>query len=200
MSTPKIKLAVLVSGTGSNLEAIIKATQKPGYPATVGVVMSDQKEALALKKAMAHKIPAVFVNPKLYESREAYDQMLASMLKEYKVDLVILAGFMRVLSAIFVQAFPKKILNIHPALLPKYPGLHAVKEALKSGDTHTGCTVHFVNEGVDTGPIIAQTKVSIQKGDTETTLHARIKEQEHILYPKVIADISQSLGVQKLKE
>ncbi|MBI2645594.1 MAG: phosphoribosylglycinamide formyltransferase [Deltaproteobacteria bacterium] len=146
-----------------------------------------------------HQIPAVFVNPKLYDSREAYDQMLASMLKEYKVDLVILAGFMRVLSPIFVQAFPKKILNIHPALLPKYPGLHAVKEALESGDSHTGCTVHFVDEGVDTGPIIAQTQVSIKKGDTQDSLHARIKEQEYTLYPKAISDISHSLLIQKLK-
>ncbi|MBI3017696.1 MAG: phosphoribosylglycinamide formyltransferase [Deltaproteobacteria bacterium] len=198
-TNPKAKLAVLVSGTGSNLEAIIKATQNSKYPAYVGVVISDQKEALALKKATAHQIPAVFVNPKLYDSREAYDQMLASMLKEYKVDLVILAGFMRVLSPIFVQAFPKKILNIHPALLPKYPGLHAVKEALESGDSHTGCTVHFVDEGVDTGPIIAQTQVSIKKGDTQDSLHARIKEQEYTLYPKAISDISHSLLIQKLK-
>lgn len=199
LSTPKIKLAVLGSGTGSNLEAIIKATQNPKYPAYVGVVISDQKEAPALKKATAHQIPAVFVNPKLYESREAYDQMLASMLKEYKVDLVILAGFMRILSPIFVQAFPKKILNIHPSLLPKYPGLHAVKEALASGDSHTGCTVHFVDENVDTGPVIAQTKVPIQKGDTEDSLHSRIKEQEHILYPKVISDMGPSLWIEKLK-
>lgn len=198
LSTPKAKLAVLVSGTGSNLEAILKATQNPKYPAYVGVVMSDQKEALALKKARDHQIPAVFVNPKLYDSREAYDQMLASMLKEYKVDLVILAGFMRVLSPLFVQTFPKRILNIHPSLLPKYPGLHAVKEALASGDTHTGCTVHFVDERVDTGPVILQAKVPIQKGDTEEILHARIKEQEHTLYPKAISDISQSLLAQKL--
>ncbi|MBI3019048.1 MAG: phosphoribosylglycinamide formyltransferase, partial [Deltaproteobacteria bacterium] len=116
LSTNKAKLAVLVSGTGSNLEAILKAAKNPKYPAYVGVVMSDQKEALALKKAMERHIPAVFVNPKLYESREAYNQMLVSMLKEYKVDLVILAGFMRVLSPLFVQAFPKKILNIHPSL------------------------------------------------------------------------------------
>ena len=201
MSTnPKAKLAVLVSGTGSNLDAIIKATQNPKYPAYVGVVISDQKEAPALKKARDHEIPAVFVNPKLYDSRETYDQMLASMLKEYKVDLIILAGFMRVLSPIFVQAFPKKILNIHPSLLPKYPGLHAVKEALESGDSHTGCTVHFVDEGVDTGPIIAQAKVPIKKGDTQDSLHARIKEQEHALYPKAIADLSHSLLTQKLKE
>ena len=189
MSTHKVKLAVLVSGTGSNLEAIIKATQNPKYPAYVGVVISDQKEAPALKKAIARQIPAVFVNPKLYESKEAYDQMLASMLKEYKVDLVILAGFMRVLSPLFVQTFPKKILNIHPSLLPRYPGLHAVKEALESGDTHTGCTVHFVDEGVDTGPVILQAKVPIRKGDTEETLHTRIKEQEHKLYPQAIEQI-----------
>ena len=183
----------MVSGTGSNLEAILKATKNPKYPAYVGVVISDQKDALALKKARDHQIPSVFVNPKLYESRKAYDQMLASMLKEYKVDLVILAGFMRVLSPIFVQAFPKRILNIHPSLLPKYPGLHAVKEALDTGDAHTGCTVHFVDEGVDTGPIISQTKVSILKGDTEESLHTRIKEQEHHLYPKVISDLSKTL-------
>lgn len=194
MSTNKAKLAVLVSGTGSNLEAIVKATQNPKYPAYVGVVISDQKEALALKKASDHQIPAVFVNPKLYDSREAYDQMLASILKEYKIDLVILAGFMRVLSPLFVQAFSKRILNIHPSLLPKYPGLHAVQEALASGDTQTGCTVHFVDEGVDAGPILLQATVPIQKGDTEETLHARIKEQEHKLYPQTI-----SMVVQKIK-
>ena len=192
-STSKTKLGVLASGTGSNLEAIMKSCQKKEYPAYVGVVISDHKDAPALKKSIAHNIPGVFLNSKLFESREAYDQMLLATLKQYQVDLVILAGFMRILSPIFVQAFPKRILNIHPALLPQFRGSHAVQDVLKAGLTETGCTVHFVDEGVDTGPVILQAKVSILKNDTEETLHQRIKEKEHILYPKAIFEVIKSL-------
>ncbi len=189
----KVKLAILVSGTGSNMDAIVLACKEKTYPAYVGVVISDRKEAPALKKASDAGIPAIFINPKLYESRTAYDQMLIATLKEYKVGLIILAGFMRILSPDFIHAFPKRILNIHPSLLPKFPGLHAVRDALHAGAKETGTTVHFVDEGVDTGPIILQTKVSIVPTDTEEILHERIKQEEHKLYLKAIAQVAKTL-------
>lgn len=189
----KVKLGILVSGTGSNMDAIVTACKVEDYPAYVGVVISNLKGAPALQKANTAGIPAVFINPKLFESREAYDQMLVATLKEYKVQLVILAGFMRILTKDFVHAFPKRILNIHPSLLPKFPGLHAVRDALQAGAKETGTTVHFVDEGVDTGPVIRQAKVPVHAGDTEETLHERIKQEEHKLYPKAISQVAMSL-------
>ncbi|OGQ16800.1 MAG: phosphoribosylglycinamide formyltransferase [Deltaproteobacteria bacterium RIFCSPHIGHO2_02_FULL_40_11] len=189
----KTKLGVLASGKGTNLEAILKACKGKDYPAYVGVVISDQKEAPALQKATAQDVPGIFIDPKLYETREAFDQMLTLTLKQYQVDLVVLAGFMRILSPVFIHAFPKKAINIHPALLPKYPGQHAVQDALKAGEKKTGCTVHFIDEGIDTGPILAQAEVPILENDTVEKLHARIQKEEHALYPKVISDLAKKI-------
>lgn len=187
----RVKLAVLVSGKGSNLKAIIAATEKKGppakgFPAQVQVVISDKQHSGGLEMARGKNIPAIFIDPKTFESREAYDQMLMATIKEYNIDLIVLAGFMRVLSPMFVKAFPKQILNIHPSLLPQFPGLHAVKDALLAKVKTTGCTVHYVDEGIDTGPVIMQRMVSVLPEDTEDSLHARIQQEEHILYPEAI--------------
>ena len=185
----KIKLAVLASGAGTNLEAIIDAAKKESFPAFVGVVVSDNQSAGALKRARHHRVPAVFIDPKLFGSRKDYDQMLIATLKEYKAEFIILAGFMRILSSLFVQMFSKHILNIHPSLLPKYPGLSAVQRALEAGEKETGCTVHYVDEGVDTGPVVLQQTVPILPDDTVERLHQRIHEAEHKLYPKAIESV-----------
>lgn len=185
-SNNKARLAVLVSGNGTNLEAIIQAAQHPAYPAVVSVVLSDQRDCFALGRARKHGIPAVFIDPKLFPTKEAYDQMLVTTIKEYKIDLVVLAGFMRILSPLFVRSFPNQILNIHPSLLPELPGLNAVKRALDARLPKTGCTIHYIDEGVDTGPVILQEEVPIRPDDTEESLHNRIHAVEHKLYPQAI--------------
>lgn len=185
-SNPKSRLAVLVSGKGTNLEAVIRATQEPAYPAIVQVVLSDKQDCLALQRAKNHGIPAIFIDPQLFPTKEAYDQMLVATLKEYKIDLVVLAGFMRILTPLFVRSFPHRILNIHPSLLPQFPGLNAVKKTLDARAKKTGCTVHYVDEGVDTGPVILQKEVSILPDDTEESLLSRIHDLEHRLYPEAI--------------
>lgn len=185
-SNNKARLAVLVSGNGTNLEAIIQAATNENYPALVSVVLSDQRDCFALARARKHGIPAVFIDPKLFPTKEAYDQMLVTTIKEYKIDLVVLAGFMRILSPLFVRSFPHQILNIHPSLLPDLPGLNAVKKALDAHLTKTGCTIHYVDEGVDTGPAILQEEIPIRPDDTEESLHNRIHTVEHRLYPQAI--------------
>lgn len=185
-SNNKARLAVLVSGNGTNLEAIIQAAKNENYPALVSVVLSDQRDCFALARARKHGIPAVFIDPKLFPTKEAYDQMLVTTIKEYKIDLVVLAGFMRILSPLFVRSFPHQILNIHPSLLPDLPGLNAVKKALDAHLTKTGCTIHYVDEGVDTGPAILQEEIPIRPDDTEESLHNRIHTVEHRLYPQAI--------------
>ncbi len=185
-SNNKARLAVLVSGNGTNLEAVIQAAQNPAYPALVSVVLSDQRDCFALARTRKHGIPAVFIDPSLFPTKEAYDQMLVTTIKEYKIDLVVLAGFMRILSPLFVRSFPHQILNIHPSLLPDFPGLNAVKKALEAHLPKTGCTIHYVDEGVDTGPLILQEEVPIHPDDTEESLHNRIHAVEHRLYPEAI--------------
>lgn len=185
-SNNRARLSVLASGNGTNLEAIIQATKNADYPAIVSVVLSDQRDCFALERARKYDIPAVFIDPKLFPTKEAYDQMLVATIKEYRIDLVILAGFMRILSPLFVRSFPNQILNIHPSLLPEFPGLHAVKKALDARLSKTGCTIHYVDEGVDTGPLILQEEIPIRPDDTEETLEKRIHEVEHRLYPEAI--------------
>ncbi len=185
-SNNKARLAVLASGNGTNLEAIIRAAENPAYPAVVSVVLSDQRDCFALARTRKAGIPAVFIDPSLFPTKEAYDQMLVTTIKEYKIDLVILAGFMRILSPLFVRSFPNQILNIHPSLLPDLPGLNAVKKALDLHLPKTGCTIHYVDEGVDTGPLILQEEIPIHPDDTEESLHNRIHTVEHRLYPQAI--------------
>ena len=181
-----LALGILASGRGSNLQAILDACARPGFPAHVAVVVSDRERAVALERARAAGVEALWVNPKDFGDREAFDAALVRELRARDVGLVCTAGFMRILSAAFVRAFAGRILNIHPSLLPAFPGLHAQRQALEHGVTVAGATVHFMDEGVDSGPIVLQAAVPVEADDTEETLSARILAQEHRIYPEAI--------------
>jgi len=179
-------IAVLVSGSGSNLQAIIDASEKGEIPCRVGLVISNKPDAYGLVRAKKHGIPTEVISHRDFSSREEFDQRLVEILRKSGAELVCLAGFMRVLTPVFVRAFPNRILNIHPALLPSFPGTHGPKQALDHGVRFSGCSVHFLDEGVDTGPIIVQAVVPVYGDDTEETLAARILVQEHRIYPMAI--------------
>ena len=181
-----LALGVLASGRGSNLQAILDACARPGFPARVAVVISDRERALALERARAAGVEAVWLNPKDFGDREAYDAALVRELAARGVGLVCQAGWMRILSPVYLRAFGGLSLNIHPSLLPAFPGLHPQRQALEHGVKMTGATVHFTDEGVDTGPIIVQAAVPVEPGDTEETLAARILTVEHRIYPEAI--------------
>ncbi len=182
-----MNLAVLASGSGSNLQAIIHAAERGELGGTVRTVLSDRREAFALQRARNHDIEAIYCRPRDYSNRAEYDEAVCSILEERKIELVILAGFMRLLSPLFVERYQGRIMNIHPALLPAFPGLQGVKQALDYGVKVSGCTVHFVDEGLDTGPIILQEAVPVLETDDEETLQQRIHEVEHRLYPRAVA-------------
>lgn len=185
-----LDLGVLVSGDGSNLQAILDAAGAGRLDARVRVVVSNRPDAFALERARRAAVPAVALTPRPGWTREQYDLALVESLRAHGVDFVALAGFMRVLTPAFLAAFPGRIVNIHPALLPAYPGLHGIRQALDAGAKITGCTVHFVDEGVDTGPIIAQAALAVRDSDDEASLHARVKALEHRLYPAVLGAIA----------
>jgi phosphoribosylglycinamide formyltransferase 1 len=187
-----LPIAILASGNGSNLQAIIDAIESHKLDAKIQCVISDRKSAFALERAKKHNIPNYFINPKDYSTREEHENSLAQKLKEHQVQLIVLAGYMRLLTSSFVQMYKSKIINIHPALLPSFPGAHGIEDAFKYGVKITGVSVHFVDDGVDTGPIISQVPVEIKDTDTLETLEQRIREQEHQLYPKVIQLFAQS--------
>jgi len=181
-----LKLAVLVSGNGSNLQAIIDAIEAGSINARIVCVVSNNPDAFALTRAAKYGIPTRIHTNKSYTSRQEYDAALVKILKDNETELVILAGFMRILSKVMVDAFPHAIVNIHPALLPAFPGLHAQKQALDYGVRYSGCTVHLVDCGTDTGPIILQAVVPVESSDTEETLSARIQREEHRCFPEAI--------------
>lgn len=180
-----IRIAVLISGRGSNLLAIIKATEEKRINGKIVCVISDCENAGGLKIAKEHNIEAIFLDKK-GKTREEYDRIIVRELKKRDVSLVCLAGFMRIISPFFVASFKNKIMNIHPSLLPSFPGLSGVKQALDYGVKVSGCTVHFVDEGCDTGPIILQKAVDVLPFDTEESLAERILEYEHKIYPEAI--------------
>lgn len=184
--TERRTLAVLVSGSGTNLQALLDAGAGPDFPARVGVVLSNIPGVLALERARAAGVPTVVVPHQSFPGRAAYDAALLAALAPYRPDIVCLAGFMRLVGGDFLRAFPAGVLNIHPALLPSFPGLHGVRQALTHGVKVSGCTVHLVDEGTDTGPIIAQAAVPVLDGDTEESLAARIQREEHRLYPLAV--------------
>ncbi len=181
-----VKIAVLVSGRGSNLQAIIDNIEK-GYieNAAVNVVISNKADAYALERARNHGISAIFLDPKEYD-RAGYDRAILKVLREYDTDLLLLAGYFRILGSEIIEAYRHRVLNIHPSLLPAFKGLHAQRQAFEYGVKVAGCTVHFVDEGLDSGPIILQKCVPVLPGDTEETLTDRILEQEHIIYPEAV--------------
>lgn len=182
----KPSIAVLVSGSGSNLQAIIDASERGEIPCRVGIVISNKADAYGLVRAKKHGIPTKSVDHKGFSTREEFDAKLVEIIRGTGAELVCLAGFMRVLTPVFVHAFPNRILNIHPALLPSFPGTHGPGQALSYGVRFSGCTVHFLDEGVDTGPVIVQAVVPLYDDDTEETLAARILVQEHRIYPMAI--------------
>lgn len=179
-------LGVLCSGRGTDLQSIIDAIGRGEVDATIAVVLTDKPDAYALTRAETAGIRAVCIDRKQYEGREPFEKALVAVLEEAGVTLVVLAGFMRILTPYFVRHFAGRIMNIHPALLPSFPGAHAHRDVLAYGVKISGCTVHFVDEGTDSGPIILQAAVPVLDDDTEETLGARVLEQEHIIYPKAI--------------
>lgn len=189
----KYRVGVLGSGKGSNMVAIADACAAGTVPAEIAVVLSDVPEAGILAHARARNLPARYLDPGKFRTKldEAAERAYVSALQEAQVDLVVLAGFMRILKGDFLRAFPQRVINIHPSLLPSFPGLEAWKQALDYGVKHTGCTVHFVDQGVDTGPIIGQETVPILNDDTAATLHERIQQAERRLYPAVVAALAQ---------
>jgi len=182
-------LGVLISGRGSNLKAIIDAIEQRRLDASIAIVISNRAGAPGLEHARRAGIETLVIDHKPFKSREDYDRVLVKELKDRGVGLVCLAGFMRLLSPVMVAAFPNRILNIHPSLLPKYAGLHPQQQALDDGATVSGATVHFVNTELDAGPIVLQREVPILPGDTAGTLADRILEVEHTLYPEAIATV-----------
>src|SRR6185436_4520563 len=182
----KLPIAVLISGSGTNLQSIIDAIAANRLDAKIEVVLSNRADAFGLVRAKNHGIPSEVLDHKSFPSREAYDQAIVDLLRARGVQLVALAGFMRLLSPVFVAAFSNRIMNIHPALLPSFPGLHVQKKTLEHGVRFSGCTVHFVNEECDEGPIIIQAVVPVFPDDNGERLAARILEQEHRIYPRAI--------------
>jgi len=186
------KLAVLVSGRGSNLQAIIDSIEREELNAHISIVISSTRDAMALKRAEKHGIKTIFIDPTAYLNSKEYDKALIEKLKKFSIDLICLAGYMRILGEEVIQTFKEKIINIHPSLLPAFPGLNAQKQAIVHGVKFSGCTVHFVDSGVDSGPIILQTAVPVYDNDDEKSLSKRILEQEHYLYPKAINMIKEN--------
>ena len=178
-------IGILLSGRGSNFEAIARNVEAGKIPGKIALVVSNREQAPGLERARQMGLKTLFI-PSKGKDREAYDQEVVTALKEAQVDLVCLAGFMRILSPVFVRAFPGRILNIHPALLPAFPGLDAQKQALDYGVKFTGCTVHVVDEGMDTGPIVVQAVVPVFDDDTVETLSARILKEEHRIYSEAV--------------
>jgi phosphoribosylglycinamide formyltransferase-1 len=180
----------LASGRGSNLQAIIDAIEAGQVQARIVAVISNKKDAVALDRARKHGLPELFVDPKPFagqpDSREAYDRVLLEVLQQQHVELVLLAGYMKIVTAVLVNVFANRMMNIHPSLLPSFPGLEVQKKAIDWGCKLAGCTVHFVTEGVDEGPIIVQAAVPVLDSDTSEALAARILEQEHKIYPQAV--------------
>ena len=181
-----VNLGVLVSGSGSNLQAIIDHIEAGRLAARVQIVISNLPGVLALERAKNHGIPSRVLSHKEFKDREAYDRRLVEVLKQNNVELVILAGFMRIITKALLNAFPMRVMNIHPALLPSFPGTHVWQTEVDFGVKFAGCTVHFVDEGEDTGPIIIQAVVPVYDDDTADTLNARILKQEHKIYSQAI--------------
>ncbi len=184
--TKKGKTAVFLSGRGSNFQALYDFSLKNESLFSIDLVISDKKKAPGLDKARDYGIPAFHIKPRSFESRGCYEKHLLELLKEHNVELVCLAGYMRIVGAVLVEGFRNRIINIHPSLLPSFPGLDAQGQAFDYGVKVSGCTVHFVDEGMDTGPIILQKTVSVFEGDTRDSLAARILEQEHIAYSEAV--------------
>jgi phosphoribosylglycinamide formyltransferase-1 len=189
-STERLRIGVLASGRGSNLQAIIDAIDAGRISARLAVVVSNKRDAPALERARRYGAPDIFLDPKPFagqpDSREAYDRALLEALRKHDVELVLLAGYMKIVTSVLIDAYRNRMMNIHPALLPAFPGLEVQKKALEWGAKIAGCTVHFVTEGVDEGPIIIQAAVPVLEGDSSEALSERILKLEHQIYPRAV--------------
>lgn len=179
-------IVILISGRGSNMEAIVRALEAERWPARIAAVISNKPDAKGIAFAQAHGIPTAVVPSKEFASREAFDAVLQQTIDGYGADLVVLAGFMRILTAPFVEHYAGRMLNIHPSLLPLFPGLHTHRQALEAGVLEHGATVHFVTAELDHGPAVLQARINVLPGDTETSLAERLLEQEHLIYPQAV--------------
>lgn len=182
----KLPLGVLVSGSGSNLQSIIDHIEQNRLDAEIKVVISNVPDAYALERAQRHHLSSLVIRHDHFDTREAFDEEIVRVLKDKGVELVIMAGFMRIITPVLINAYPNRIMNIHPALLPSFRGMHAQRQAVEYGVRFSGCTVHFVDHGVDSGPIIIQAVVPVFDDDSEETLSARILKEEHRIYPQAI--------------
>lgn len=182
----KLSIGVLVSGSGSNLQSLIDHIEEGTLDAAIKIVVSNNPRSYGLERCCKHSIRSIVVDHHEFHTREDFDRRIIEILESSGVELVVLAGFMRILSPVFFKAFPLRIMNIHPALLPSFPGIHVQKKALEYGVKFSGCTVHFADEGVDSGPIIIQSVVPVYDADTVDTLSARILREEHRIYPQAI--------------
>ncbi|MCP4500635.1 MAG: phosphoribosylglycinamide formyltransferase [Deltaproteobacteria bacterium] len=189
-SKDRLRVGVLVSGGGSNLQAFLLRAAEVDAAFEVSCVVSNRPGVFALERAERAQVPALVVDHKTFETRAAFEEALVEQLQEQRVELVVLAGFMRVLSDHFLAAFPFLVVNVHPALCPSFPGMHAARQALEAGVRVTGCTVHLVDHGVDTGPILEQSVVLVDDDENEASLTQKIQAQEHKLFPKVVQNVA----------
>ena len=190
----KARVAVLISGRGSNMQALIEAARADDYPAKIALVIANQPDAGGLEIAAAAGVEALSIEHRPHgKDREAHERIIDAALREREIEIVALAGYMRVLTPFLVRSWAGRMINIHPSLLPKYPGLHTHERAIAAGDAEAGCTVHLVTEGVDEGPILGQARVPILPGDTADALAARVLAEEHRLYPQCLADLARSI-------
>lgn len=183
------KIAVFASGSGTNFQAIIDAVRKGELPADIRLLVCDKPGAYSLERAEKERIPAFAFQAKSYESKKAYENEILQQLIKYEVDFIVLAGYMRLIGSVLLDAFEGRIVNIHPSLLPAFPGKDAIGQALAAGVSKTGVTVHYVDAGMDTGPIIEQRAVKIDTGDTKQTLQEKVHQVEHVLYPAVLQQL-----------
>ena len=187
----KLSLAILLSGNGTNFQAIVDSIDNGQLKAVIKVVISNNKDAFGLKRARNHNIKNLCIDHKDFADRESYDQKLMETIEQENVDFIVLAGFMRILGSDFVKNFPNKIINIHPSLLPKYPGLNTHKKVLENKDKEHGVTVHLVDEGLDSGPIIGFIKILVEDDEKENDLENKIHKIEHFIYPKILSEFQE---------
>ncbi|MFC4710820.1 phosphoribosylglycinamide formyltransferase [Enterococcus eurekensis] len=195
-----MKIAIFASGNGSNFEAIAQAVEKQDIQAEIAVLFCDQKSAFVLERAAKYQVPTVSFSPKDFSSKVDYENEIKRMMHGFDVELIVLAGYMRIVGLTLLEAFPKKIINLHPSLLPSFPGLHGIQDAFDYGVKVSGITIHYIDEGVDTGPIIAQVPTEITAEDTLESLEEKIHQLEHYWYPKVLGEIIQKESYSYVKK
>ncbi len=188
-----MKIAVFASGNGSNFEAIAKSMNQGEIEGAIVLVFSDRTEAYVLERAKSLQIPVRSFSPKQFTNKVEYEREILKELEAKEVELLVLAGYMRLIGPTLLNAYPNRILNIHPALLPEFPGLHGIRDAFEAGVKQTGVTVHYVDNGVDTGPILAQKRVNIEENETLASLELKIHQAEHQLYPEVVQEVIQAI-------